>query len=121
MPRPDREGNWPELAGSERVELKMEGGKGKGRLTLRGREKRPIDYLFQTTFTAGGKPVVTEPLTWAINFATGVLAGRPRRLPERTSWETVTSKEGGFTVEMPAKPSLTASRSRRGPAAPSGP
>jgi regulation of enolase protein 1 (concanavalin A-like superfamily) len=31
------------------------------------------------------------------------------------AWESVTSKEGGFTVEMPAKPSLTSSRTRKGP------
>src|SRR5439155_620645 len=30
-------------------------------------------------------------------------------------WESVTSKEGGFTVEMPAKPSLTSTRTRKGP------
>jgi regulation of enolase protein 1 (concanavalin A-like superfamily) len=30
------------------------------------------------------------------------------------NWQTVTSKEGGFTVEMPAKPSMSRSRTRTG-------
>jgi regulation of enolase protein 1 (concanavalin A-like superfamily) len=30
-------------------------------------------------------------------------------------WETVTSKEGQFTVEMPTKPSMSRTRTRRGP------
>src|SRR5947209_3435980 len=31
----------------------------------------------------------------------------------QANWETVTSKEGGFSVEMPAKPSLNNSSTRR--------
>jgi regulation of enolase protein 1 (concanavalin A-like superfamily) len=37
------------------------------------------------------------------------------RAPAQTPWETVTSKEGQFTVEMPAKPNFTNSRTRKGP------
>ncbi len=31
----------------------------------------------------------------------------------QTAWETVTSKEGGFTVEMPVKPSIDKTRTRK--------
>jgi regulation of enolase protein 1 (concanavalin A-like superfamily) len=33
----------------------------------------------------------------------------------QTSWEVVTSKEGQFIVEMPVKPSITRTRTRKGP------
>jgi regulation of enolase protein 1 (concanavalin A-like superfamily) len=33
----------------------------------------------------------------------------------QSAWETVTSKEGQFTVEMPVKPNITRSRTRTGP------
>jgi regulation of enolase protein 1 (concanavalin A-like superfamily) len=47
-------------------------------------------------------------------FTTAV-AGRIDSKPgPDSSWETVTSKEGGFTVEMPSKPNLSASRTRKG-------
>jgi regulation of enolase protein 1 (concanavalin A-like superfamily) len=41
-------------------------------------------------------------------------AGTPPA-PAQTPWETVTSKEGQFTVEMPVKPTITRSRTRKGP------
>jgi regulation of enolase protein 1 (concanavalin A-like superfamily) len=114
-PRASKDGVWPELPGSARVELKIAGGKGKGKLTLACREKRVIAYLFQTTYTNGTGRSFTPPLTRTVNFAAeGVVrpAERPARGP---AWEVVTSKEGQFSVEMPAKPSLSASRTRRGP------
>jgi regulation of enolase protein 1 (concanavalin A-like superfamily) len=40
-------------------------------------------------------------------------SGMARAASDSTPWETVTSKEGGFTVDMPAKPSFTRSRTRR--------
>jgi preprotein translocase subunit SecD len=36
-------------------------------------------------------------------------------LAQPTAWETVTSKEGQFTVEMPTKPSYSRTRTRNGP------
>jgi regulation of enolase protein 1 (concanavalin A-like superfamily) len=35
--------------------------------------------------------------------------------PKKVPWETVTPKDGGFTVEMPKKPSYTRSQTRNGP------
>jgi regulation of enolase protein 1 (concanavalin A-like superfamily) len=49
-------------------------------------------------------------------FAIVVLAGAcAPPAPAQAPWETVTSKEGQFTVEMPVKPSVTRSRTRTGP------
>jgi regulation of enolase protein 1 (concanavalin A-like superfamily) len=44
-----------------------------------------------------------------------LLAALPADPPAQPAWETVTSNEGQFTVEMPRKPSYTRSRARRGP------
>jgi regulation of enolase protein 1 (concanavalin A-like superfamily) len=56
--------------------------------------------------------VATQPIAQALNFtATGLI-----RLdgPGARRWETITSKEGGFTVDMPLKPTLQTSRTRAG-------
>jgi S1-C subfamily serine protease/regulation of enolase protein 1 (concanavalin A-like superfamily) len=113
-PLADKEGVWPELYGSEKVLLKLERGKGVGTVKLERGEKKPIDWLFQATWSRGeGKWLTAAPLTRTINFAAeGVVRpGDPNAVP----WETVTSKEGQFTVEMPAKPNRTLSRTRKGP------
>jgi regulation of enolase protein 1 (concanavalin A-like superfamily) len=116
-PRADKDGTWPELPGTERVELKLEGGKGRGRLTLKSAEPKAVVYLFQTAYTNGeGKRVATEPLARVINFgATGVLRATDPNAGVGRPWETVSSREGDFTVDMPAKPAFTASRTHRGP------
>ncbi|HEX5272673.1 MAG TPA: DUF1349 domain-containing protein [Gemmataceae bacterium] len=36
----------------------------------------------------------------------------PSQAPAQSKWETVTSKEGGFTVDLPAKPDIQRTRSR---------
>ena len=75
------------------------------RVTLKGPAKKSFDWLFQSAYTnADGKSVATQPVTQGINFAAeGVL-----RLdgPAARPWQTVVSREGGFTVDMPAKPSV---------------
>src|SRR5262249_37669040 len=75
VPQADKDGNWPALPGAEKVELKIEGGKGKGRVTLRCPEKKAVDYLFQTAYrNADDRSITTQPLTRAINFsASGVV------------------------------------------------
>jgi hypothetical protein len=35
--------------------------------------------------------------------------------PAQSSWQTVSSKEGNFTVEMPANPTINRTRTRKGP------
>jgi regulation of enolase protein 1 (concanavalin A-like superfamily) len=117
VPQADRDGNWPALPGAEKVELKIEGSKGKARVTLKCPEKKAVDYLFQTAYrNADDKSITTQPLTRAINFAaTGVVRSTDPNTGLGRVWETVTSKEGEFTVEMPVKPTITFSRTRRGP------
>ena len=34
--------------------------------------------------------------------------------PAQTTWQTVTSKEGQFTVELPAKPTINKTQTRKG-------
>jgi regulation of enolase protein 1 (concanavalin A-like superfamily) len=116
-PQADKDGNWPDLPGADRVGLKIEGGKGKGRLTLRSAEPKAVVYLFQTSYTNGdGKAVATEPLARTINFAaTGEVRATDPNAGLGRVWETVSTKEGDFTVDMPVKPDYTASRSRSGP------
>jgi regulation of enolase protein 1 (concanavalin A-like superfamily) len=116
-PAADKDGNWPLLPGSEKVELRMEGSKGKARVTLRSPEKQTVPFLFQTVYRNGdGKSITTQPLTRAINFGVaGVVRPTDPNAGLGRVWETVTSKEGGFTIEMPVKPTIAYSRTRRGP------
>src|SRR5262245_60365226 len=44
-----------------------------------------------------------------------VLGGLAPQADAQTPWETVTSKEGQFTVEMPVKPDINKRRTRKGP------
>ncbi|HEY7311197.1 MAG TPA: trypsin-like peptidase domain-containing protein [Gemmataceae bacterium] len=107
----DKNGNWPDLPGAEKVAVKIEGGKAVAHVTLVAPAKRSFDWLFQAAYTNGaGKSTATQPVALAINFAAAGLVrldGRNARL-----WETITSKEGGFTVDMPVKPSINISRTR---------
>ena len=52
-------------------------------------------------------------LSWL--FAVLVLADTSPPATAQTAWETVTSKEGQFTVEMPTKPDISRTRTRKGP------
>jgi S1-C subfamily serine protease/regulation of enolase protein 1 (concanavalin A-like superfamily) len=107
--RPD--GNWPDLPSAVKVPVKIEGGKTVAKVTLQGPAKKSFDWLLQAAYTnRAGKSAATQPVALTINFAAQGLIrldGRSARL-----WETVVSKEGGFTVDMPIKPSLNISRSR---------
>jgi S1-C subfamily serine protease/regulation of enolase protein 1 (concanavalin A-like superfamily) len=109
MPRPDRDGNWSDLPGAERVTLRMAGGKAVARLTLRG-PKRPLPWFFQTAYTrTDGKSFATQPVAYEINLAAAGVT-RPGARASRP-WQTFTSAEGGFTVDMPARPQLSKSSS----------
>ncbi len=114
--QPDKEGIWPALPGAEKAALKLEGGTGTVKLRLKG-EKKSIDYAFQAVCTNGdGKPVAVKPLYQAINFAApGVVSSADLKTGQGTPWEVVTSKEGGFTVEMPAPPKIKKSKTRGQP------
>jgi hypothetical protein len=107
----DRDGHWPVLPGAVKVPVKIEGGKAIVKVTLPNPAKKSFDWLFQAAYTNGaGKSEATQPVSLAINFAAPGLVrldGRSGRL-----WETIASKEGGFTVDMPVKPTLNISRSR---------
>ncbi len=106
-----RDGAWPDLPGAVKVPVKIEGGKAIAKVTLRAPAPKSFDWLFQAAYTnRAGKSAATQPVALAINFAsTGLvrLNGRSSRL-----WVTIASKEGGFTVDMPVKPSLNISRTR---------
>lgn len=108
------DGAWPDLPGAVKVPVTIEGGKAIAKVTLRAPAKRSFDWLFQAAYTnRAGKSGAAQPVALAINFAKEGLVrldGRSYRL-----WETITSKEGGFTVDMPVKPTINVSRSRGGP------
>lgn len=110
-PQTDAAGNWPDLADAEKLVVKIEDGKALAKVKLRAPEKKSLEWLFQAAYTNhAGKSSATQPVALPINFAAEGLTrldGRSARL-----WETITSKEGGFTVDMPVKPSLNISRSR---------
>jgi regulation of enolase protein 1 (concanavalin A-like superfamily) len=112
-PQVDKDGLWPELPGSEKVVLTLEDGKARGKVTLKSSEKKAVNYVFQAVYDNGsGKAVLTKPQNQAINFgAVGVVQlADPNAGPP---WEVVTSKEGGFTVDMPSKPTINTSKSQR--------
>src|SRR5204863_342969 len=68
-PRADKEGNWPELATAEKTEVKVVDARAVARITLKGPEKKPFDYLFQCSYTnAEGKRRATQPLPHGIDF-----------------------------------------------------
>lgn len=112
LPRAGRDGTWPDLPGADKVVVKVARGKAVARITLKGAGKKSLGWVFQTAYTnRKGKSVATQPVVREISFAVpGVV-----RLdtPGARPWETITSKEGGFTVDMPAKPSFTRSSTRR--------
>ncbi len=111
-PQVDKEGNWPNLTGAEKVGATIEGGKAVARITLKSPEKKPLDWYFQAAYTNGeGKSLATQPRAQTIDFGgSGTL--RPVA-PAGGAWEVVTSKEGGFTVDMPVKPTLNMSSTRK--------
>jgi regulation of enolase protein 1 (concanavalin A-like superfamily) len=112
MPHADRDGKWPDLPDAEKVGVKIEGSKAIAKVTLKGPDKKAFDWLFQSAYTnQEGKSVATRPIAQEINFAASGLV-RLDGLGAH-SWETVTSKEGGFTVDMPLKPTLNASSTRK--------
>jgi regulation of enolase protein 1 (concanavalin A-like superfamily) len=105
------DGTWPDLPGAEKVALKVEGGKAVANVTLKGAPKKALSWVFQTAYTNGeGKSVATEPVAREINFAAAGLVRLDS--PGARPWETITSKEGGLTVDMPTKPQITRSSSR---------
>ncbi|HTU22837.1 MAG TPA: trypsin-like peptidase domain-containing protein [Gemmataceae bacterium] len=110
-PHSGPDGSWPDLPGAVKIPVTIEGGKAVAKVTLRAPAKKTFDWLFQAAYTnRSGKSAATQPVALAINFA----AEGQVRLDGRTSclWETITSKEGGFTVDMPVKPSINVSQSR---------
>jgi S1-C subfamily serine protease/regulation of enolase protein 1 (concanavalin A-like superfamily) len=110
-PQSGPDGAWPDLSGAVKVPVTIEGGKAIAKVTLRAPAKKTFDWLFQAAYTnRAGQSAATQPVALAINFAAEGLVrldGRSSRL-----WETITSKEGGFTVDMPVKPSINISQSR---------
>ena len=108
LPRAGRDGNWPDLPGAEKVPVKIDGGKAVAKVTLKGGEKKTLGWVFQAAYTnEDGKSVATQPVVRDINFAAdGVV-----RLdaPGARPWQTITTKEGGFTIDMPVKPQFTRS------------
>lgn len=112
LPSADKDGNWPDLPGAEKIAVKIESGQAIAKVTLKAPEKKVVDWVFQTAYTnEERKSVTTQPLAQAINFAaTGLvrLDGASAR-----PWQTVTSKEGGFTVDMPGKQTFNSSETRR--------
>jgi S1-C subfamily serine protease/regulation of enolase protein 1 (concanavalin A-like superfamily) len=111
MLQADRQGKWPDLPGAEKILLRREGNRAVARLALRGPDKKLFRYLFQVVFTDDtGKETATQPVEQEIDFAR---TGLVRTEAAAGRWQTVTSKEGGFTVDLPVKPTLSLSRSRR--------
>jgi hypothetical protein len=90
LPRADKDGNWPDLPGAEKVAVKLEGGQAIAKVTIKVPEKKTVEWVFQTAYTNGeGRSVATQPLVQPINFA----ATGPVRLARAGArrWETVTS------------------------------
>jgi regulation of enolase protein 1 (concanavalin A-like superfamily) len=111
-PQADKDGNWPDLPGAEKLAVKIEGGKALAKISLKAPEKKSLDWFFQTAYTdRQGKSIATQPIAQPINFAATGLARQDG--PGARLWETVTSKEGGFTVDMPAKPTINTSSTRK--------
>jgi regulation of enolase protein 1 (concanavalin A-like superfamily) len=112
LPQPDEEGKWATLSGGESVEVKITAGKAITRITLKATEKKALDWLFQTAYSnEEGKSVPLEPVSQRINFG-GTGSIRLNEAPVRP-WVSVSSREGGFTVDMPVKPMLTKSSTRK--------
>lgn len=113
-PQSGSDGSWADLPGSVKVPAKIDSGKAVAKVALHAPAKKSFDWLFQAVYTnRSGKSTATQPAAVSIDFASPGLVrlnGRGSRL-----WETIASKEGGFTVDMPVKPSLNISRSRGGP------
>ncbi len=108
----DKNGNWLELPGAGVVGTRIEEGKAVARVTLKAPERKSYDWIFQTAYTnSEGKTLVTQPLARGINFAAtgGIRATDPKAGP----WETISSKEGEFTIDMPVKPLFSTSRTRQ--------
>jgi regulation of enolase protein 1 (concanavalin A-like superfamily) len=110
-PQSGPDGAWPNLPGSVTVPAKIENDKAVVKVMLHAPDKKSFEWLFQAIYTnRAGKSTATQPVALSINFAApGIvrLNGRGLRL-----WETITSKEGGFTVDMPVKPSINLTRTR---------
>jgi S1-C subfamily serine protease len=69
MPKADKDGNWPELPGADKAELKVDGQKAAITFTLKNAEKKVVEYLLQAVSTNGeGKFVYTQPTACTINF-----------------------------------------------------
>lgn len=76
----DRTGGQPALAGGEVVELKIDGFRARGTVTLKADKAQTVAHLFQTALVGpdGDKPVLAEPVAADVCFDPTVagLAGR---------------------------------------------
>jgi S1-C subfamily serine protease len=101
LPQVDMAGNWSDLPGAEIAPVKIDNGKAVGRITLRGVEKRSFEFCFQSAYSIGaGMPIGTRLVTQRISFTQ---VGHVK-LDGPPAWLRIASKEGGFSVDMPARP-----------------
>jgi regulation of enolase protein 1 (concanavalin A-like superfamily) len=108
-PACDRDGVWAPLSTGETAAVKTDSGKGAVKVKVRGPKNGTGEFCFQTVFTReDGKALGAEPVDHTVDFSRpGVVRGDRRR------WETIVSKAGGFTVDMPAKLVINESGTKR--------
>ncbi|NBP25573.1 MAG: serine protease, partial [Proteobacteria bacterium] len=109
LPACDKAGVWDTLSTGETAAVKTDSGKGVVKVRVRGPENGTGEFCFQTLFTReDGKALGAKPVDRTVDFSRpGVLHGDRRR------WETIVSKAGGFTVDMPAKLVINESGKKR--------
>src|SRR5205814_278186 len=82
----DKDGLWPMLPGSEKVELTIDGQKAVGTFKLSADKKTNITLSFQTAYVNGNdKLLFTQPGPFRVDFGKDSVASRPPPTPPRAN------------------------------------
>jgi S1-C subfamily serine protease len=80
-PKTDGETLWTEMAGADKVALKIDGAVARGKVRLTSKEKGRVVFLFQTAFVQGeGRRLMTAVTEHPLNFGE-VVVERPGVIP----------------------------------------